>query len=97
MHDEHGVDDKLIRVPTGDPNWSPLQDLDDLPSLLKAEIEQFFTVYKLLEDGKAVTTNGWGQHEEAATILVAAEARFAAGIDKADGLTAETSRHWPRP
>jgi len=79
MSDEHGVDDKLICVPTGDPNWSPLQDLEDLPSLLKGEIEQFFTVYKLLEDGKAVTTHGWGAQQEAVTILADAQARFAAG------------------
>jgi inorganic pyrophosphatase len=79
MTDEHGVDDKLICVPTGDPNWSPLQDLEDLPSLLKAEIEQFFTVYKLLEDGKNVTTHGWGAQHEAAGILAAAQARFTAG------------------
>lgn len=79
MTDEHGVDDKLICVPTGDPNWSPLEDLDDLPALLKAEIEQFFTVYKLLEDGKTVTTHGWGHHHEALSILGAAQTRFAAG------------------
>jgi inorganic pyrophosphatase len=79
MSDEHGVDDKLICVPTGDPNWSPLQDLKDLPSLLKGEIEQFFTIYKQLEEGKTVTIHGWGPQHEAVTILAAAQARFAAG------------------
>jgi inorganic pyrophosphatase len=79
MSDEHGVDDKLICVPTGDPNWSPLQDLEDLPLLLKGEIEQFFTIYKQLEEGKTVTIQGWGPRPEAVTILAAAQARFAAG------------------
>jgi inorganic pyrophosphatase len=80
MSDEHGGDDKLICVPTtGDPTWSPLRDLEDLPSLLQAEIEQFFTIYKQLEEGKTVTTHGWGPRHEAVEILAAAKARFAAG------------------
>jgi inorganic pyrophosphatase len=79
MSDEHGVDDKLICVPTGDPNWSPLRDLEDLPALLKDEIEQFFTIYKQLEEDKAVTTHGWGPRQEAVMILAAAQARFADG------------------
>jgi inorganic pyrophosphatase len=78
MSDEHGTDDKLICAPTGDRNWSPLHDLEDLPSLLKDEIEQFFTIYKQLEEGKTVVTHGWGPQHEAATILTAAQARFAA-------------------
>ena len=82
MSDENGVDDKLICVPTGDPNWSPLRDLEDLPVLLRGEIEQFFTIYKQLDEGKTVTTRGWGSQQEALTILAAAQARFAAGAEQ---------------
>ena len=82
MSDENGVDDKLVCVPTGDPNWSPLRDLEDLPVLLRAEIEQFFTIYKQLDEGKTVTTRGWGSQQEALTILAAAQARFAAGTEQ---------------
>src|ERR1700722_20184404 len=79
MSDEHGVDDKLICVPTGDPNWNPLNELEDLPPLLRAEIEQCFTAYRLLDDGKPVTTHGWGARQEAVAILDAAQARSAQG------------------
>jgi inorganic pyrophosphatase len=82
MSDENGVDDKLICVPTGDPNWSPLHDLEDLPLLLRDEIEQFFMIYKQLDEGKTVTTRGWGPQHEAVAILAAAQARFAAGTEQ---------------
>src|ERR1700761_6382270 len=59
MRDDHGVDDKIICVPLGDPNWSGFERLDDLPKLLRQEIEQFFSIYKDLER-KEVVVGGWG-------------------------------------
>jgi inorganic pyrophosphatase len=78
-----------ICVPTADPNWSPLRDLEDLPPLLKAEIEQFFAIYKLLEDGKTVTIHGWGSQHEALTILAAAQARLTASTAQVPDRPAE--------
>jgi inorganic pyrophosphatase len=43
--------------------------------LLRAEIEQFFSIYKDLE-GKKVTTEGWRSLEEATKEIAAARERL---------------------
>src|SRR5947209_8614737 len=65
MRDEHGVDDKVLCVPVNDPSWNNLEKLDDLPNQLRAEIAHFFTVYKDLEQKKAVDVDGWYPREDA--------------------------------
>jgi len=46
MRDEDGQDDhKVLFVPLGDPSWSALGDLDDVPGDLLQEIEHFFEVH----------------------------------------------------
>ena len=65
MSDEAGVDDKIICVPLHDPYWNHYEELDQLPELLRAEIEQFFSIYKDLEPGKHVTVDGWCPREDA--------------------------------
>lgn len=64
MSDEHGIDDKIICVPVHDPYWNWYEELDELPLLLRQEIEQFFSIYKDLE-GKVVTIDGWHPREDA--------------------------------
>jgi inorganic pyrophosphatase len=64
MTDEKGIDDKIICVPLHDPYWNHYERLEELPELLRQEIEQFFSIYKDLE-GKQVTIGGWGSREEA--------------------------------
>lgn len=76
MRDEHGIDDKIICVPLEDPNWNHLEVLDDLPELLRAEIEQFFTIYKEIER-KEVEVDGWRSREEAVEEIAASRRRFA--------------------
>jgi len=75
MRDEQGIDDKIICVPLHDPYWNGHEELDDLPELLRQEIEQFFTIYKELED-KEVMVNGWCPREDALEEIEAARARF---------------------
>ena len=58
MRDEKVVDDKIICVPLEDPNWNGLEDLDDLPALLREEITQFFSIHKDLEV-REVVVDGW--------------------------------------
>jgi inorganic pyrophosphatase len=65
MRDEQGPDDKVICVPLGDPYWSIHEQIGDLPLLLRQEIEQFFSIYKVLEPGKHVEVLGWGSREDA--------------------------------
>jgi inorganic pyrophosphatase len=77
MRDEKGVDDKIICVPLNDPYWNHHQELEDLPRLLRQEIEQFFSIYKDLE-GKEVVVGGWGSRADAEREVVAARERLVA-------------------
>jgi inorganic pyrophosphatase len=80
MSDEAGVDDKIVCVPLHDPYWNRYREIEQLPRLLRAEIEQFFSIYKDLEPGKEVTVEGWRSRREAlAEIAAARERREAAG------------------
>src|SRR5437870_296648 len=64
MTDEKGPDEKILCVPLRDPNWSHVEELEDLLPALRAEIEHFFAVYKELEN-KPVDTEGFAGREEA--------------------------------
>jgi inorganic pyrophosphatase len=74
MRDEEGSDNKVICVPLGDPYWNQYDELDELPELLRQEIEQFFSIYKTLE-GKPVEVEGWGFREEALREIAEAQER----------------------
>jgi inorganic pyrophosphatase len=65
MRDEKGEDNKIICVPFADPYWNKYEELEDLPLLLRQEIEQFFSIYKDLEPGKEVRVEGWRPREHA--------------------------------
>jgi inorganic pyrophosphatase len=71
MRDEKGIDDKIICVPLEDPNWNGYETLEDLPELLRLEIEQFFTIYK------EVVVNGWCDVDAAVKEIEASRRRFA--------------------
>jgi inorganic pyrophosphatase len=77
MQDEKGIDDKIICVPEHDPNWNSLQTLDDLPILLRDEIEQFFSIYKKLEH-KRVEIGDWQSRAKAYVEIEASRARWLA-------------------
>ncbi len=76
MRDEKGIDDKIICVPLHDPYWNSYEDLEQLPLLLRQEIEQFFSIYKDLE-GKQVDIGGWTSRAEAEREIDEARARLA--------------------
>jgi inorganic pyrophosphatase len=77
MRDEKGMDDKVICVPLDDPNWNGMEKVDDLPMLLREEIEQFFSIYKELER-KEVVVDGWFPREAAIEEIEASRERYAA-------------------
>jgi inorganic pyrophosphatase len=79
MTDEKGPDDKLVCVPFGEPLWSAVRDRDDIPEAFRAEIEQFFRVYKELE-GLMTRTAGFGDRAAALEVLAAARARGTAAV-----------------
>lgn len=71
MEDEGGIDYKIIAVPTEkiDPRFKEIQDINNLPQHLKAEIKEFFEIYKRLEPGKWVKITNFGSKEEAENIV----------------------------
>jgi len=77
MTDEAGEDAKLLAVPHEKLTqaYNDVQDITDLPELLRNQIKEFFENYKNLEKGKWVKVESWEGVESAkAKILVAAAA-----------------------
>jgi inorganic pyrophosphatase len=69
MQDEKGVDEKVLSVPVADPRFAEVNDLGDLPQHWLAEVENFFETYKVLEEGKTVSAEGWQGNREATRVL----------------------------
>ncbi|ATF75370.1 inorganic diphosphatase [Pasteurella multocida] len=61
MTDEAGSDAKVVAVPHSklSKEYDHIKDVNDLPALLKAQIQHFFESYKALEAGKWVKVDGW--------------------------------------
>jgi inorganic pyrophosphatase len=76
MRDEKGPDAKVLCVPSRDPRWEQVRDLDDLSPHLLAEISHFFDVYKTLEPGKETETRGWDRAEVAAKVIEESRRRY---------------------
>ncbi|PID64077.1 MAG: inorganic diphosphatase [Gammaproteobacteria bacterium] len=72
MKDEAGPDAKLVALPKKKltPLYDHINSVDDLPALLKQQIEHFFTRYKELEKGKWVEINDWAGADEARRQIV---------------------------
>jgi inorganic pyrophosphatase len=75
MSDEKGPDDKIVCVPVHDPYWNGYAQVDDLPQLLRQEIEQFFSIYKVLEN-KKVEVGDWRSRDDAIAAIADSEERF---------------------
>jgi len=63
MDDDGEQDDKVIAVPSEDPRYDHVEDLDDLTDQQTAEIAEFFETYKNLESGKQTEVLGWEDRE----------------------------------
>ena len=77
MTDEAGEDAKLLAVPHEKLTqaYNDVQDITDLPEILRNQIKEFFENYKNLEKGKWVKVESWEGVESAkAKIQVAAAA-----------------------
>jgi len=61
MTDESGEDAKIFAVPVSKltKEYDHIQDVNDIPELLKAQVVHFFERYKDLEKGKWVKIDGW--------------------------------------
>ena len=80
LEDEHGGDEKLICVPDDKtfPYYSDVREKEDLPDIVFAQIEHFFTHYKDLEAEKWVRVGKWGNTAEARQIVLEAIERYEA-------------------
>ncbi len=76
MADEKGPDDHVVCVPVDDPGWNTLEDIDDLPRQLRAEITHFFTVYKDLDPDRHSDVTGWAGRAAALEAIEAARRAF---------------------
>ena len=65
MDDDGEQDDKVIAVPTEDPRYDHVEDVEDLTDQRKAEIAEFFETYKNLEAGKQTETLGFDDRQAA--------------------------------
>ena len=64
MIDGGEADDKVIAVPTDDPRWDDVKDLNDINKHTLKEIEHFFATYKKIQN-KEVETSGYKGAKEA--------------------------------
>jgi inorganic pyrophosphatase len=69
MSDEKGPDDHVVCVPCSDPGWNTVEQVDELPQQLRAEIGHFFSVYKDLDPDKHSEVKGWGDRDAALETL----------------------------
>jgi len=77
LETDEGREAKIVAVPDGDPVWEEVIDIDHVPSHLKAEIENFFEVYKLLEPAHDPSSGGFDGREAAVKAIEEAQARHA--------------------
>lgn len=72
MEDEAGGDAKLVAVPHDKLTtaYTHVQDVTDLPELLRNQIHHFFENYKTLEAGKWVKIQGWDNAAAAKKAIV---------------------------
>jgi inorganic pyrophosphatase len=84
MIDGGESDDKILAVHADDPLFKPIKDIEEIklinPRLLQ-EIEQFFKIYKLL-DNKKVEVNGWFGKVEAEKVIQSSMALYEANKEK---------------
>jgi inorganic pyrophosphatase len=81
LEDEHGGDEKLLTVPLDStfPYYTRVGEAEDLPEILRQQVEHFFTHYKDLEPEKWVRVGRWGDADEAKAVLMEAIERAKAG------------------
>ena len=80
MTDEGGEDAKLIAVPHEKLTqaYNDVQDINDVPELLRNQIKEFFENYKNLEKGKWVKVESWEDADAARAKIVEAAAAYQA-------------------
>ncbi|WP_343154328.1 inorganic diphosphatase [Buchnera aphidicola] len=78
MKDESGDDAKIIAVPKSKicKTYKYINDISDIPKLLKEQIEHFFKYYKKLEKEKWTKIIGWENQQAAKLEISSSYERF---------------------
>lgn len=61
MKDREAMDEKIIAIPFGDPQYNSYTDISQLPQHILDELEHFLTVYKQLENKKVEVLESGGK------------------------------------
>ena len=71
LEDEAGGDEKILAVPefSTSPYYADVMEGTDLPKIVLAQIEHFFTHYKDLEPEKWVRVGHWGDRADAFEVI----------------------------
>ena len=79
MQDEAGGDEKILAVPATrlTRRYEKIQNYTDLPEITIQQTQHFFEHYKDLETSKWVKIIGWGDADEARSLIVTALQRYA--------------------
>lgn len=64
MKDREEMDEKIIAIPFGDPQYNGYKDIGELPEHIMQELKHFLTVYKQLEN-KTVEILSTGNSQDA--------------------------------
>ena len=60
MKDRDCMDEKIIAIPFGDPQYNSYKDISELPQHILDELKHFLTVYKQLENKKVEVLESGG-------------------------------------
>lgn len=63
MKDREEMDEKIIAIPFGDPQYNCYKDIFELPDHILNELEHFLSVYKQLENKKVEILSSGGSKE----------------------------------
>lgn len=75
MKDNGKLDEKIIAIPAGDPNYNTYRDITDLPAHIFQEMQHFFSVYKTLENKETVVDEAQGR-DDAVDVIRACIANY---------------------
>ena len=75
MIDRKKHDEKILAVPDGNPRYDKVQNIDQIFTHSRHEIEHFITIYKQLE-GRATATLGWGGLQATRKIVLKSRANY---------------------
>src|SRR5215813_12748371 len=75
LKDRGDSDDKILAVPSTDPQYADYNDIADLPKHFPKAVEHFFITYKHLQ-GAVIESGGWVDVKEAKEAIIGATKHY---------------------